>query len=93
MNRLPVALQPYSVRDAAENDFFGTLGRVKEIGYDYVEIIDNLYGFAVSEVRAEMDKLGLKAILAHVSIDLLMKDTERTIQEFASLDCRYISIP
>ena len=34
---LPVALQVYSVRDYASKDLEGTMMKLKEIGYDYVE--------------------------------------------------------
>ena len=37
MKQFKVGLQLYSVRDDMEKDFYGTLKKVKEIGYDYVE--------------------------------------------------------
>ena len=56
MSRLPVALQVYSVRDEAENDFRSTMRKVKEIGYDGVELA-GLYGLAPSEVKSVLDEL------------------------------------
>ena len=32
--KLPVAVQLYSVRDEMQNDFYGTIKKMKEIGYD-----------------------------------------------------------
>ena len=37
MSKLSVYLQLYSVRDIIENDYYGTLEKVKEMGYDGVE--------------------------------------------------------
>ena len=31
---LPIAVQFYSVRDEAEKDFFGTLKKIKDMGYE-----------------------------------------------------------
>ena len=36
MKKRVIALQVYSVRDAAEQDFTGTMRKVKEMGYDGV---------------------------------------------------------
>ena len=38
MKTLPVAVQVYSVREDAEKDFAGTMKKIKEIGYDGVEL-------------------------------------------------------
>ena len=43
MKTLPVAVQVYSVRDDAERDFKGTMQKLKEMGYDGVELA-GLYG-------------------------------------------------
>jgi len=37
MKKYPVALQLYSVRDFCEQDFEGTIKKVKDMGYDGVE--------------------------------------------------------
>lgn len=50
---LPVALQVYTVRDYAERDFAEAMKKVKEIGYDYVELA-GLYGHSVKEIRAAL---------------------------------------
>ena len=62
---LPVALQVYSVRDYASKDLEGTMMKLKEIGYDYVEPA-GLYGKTAEEYKAVLDKCGITAICAHV---------------------------
>lgn len=50
MNKLPVAVQVYSVREDAEKDFAGTMKKIKEIGYDGVELA-GLYGLSPPRSR------------------------------------------
>lgn len=45
-----IALQVYSVRDAAEADFAGTMRQVKEMGYDGVELAGT-YGMTAVEAK------------------------------------------
>ena len=49
MAKLPVAVQVYSVREDAEKDFKGTIQKIKDIGYDAVELA-GLYGMSAQEV-------------------------------------------
>ena len=49
-----VGLQVYSVREDAEKDLEGTLKKIKELGYDGVELA-GLYGRSYAEVRAAVD--------------------------------------
>ena len=65
MSVLPVALQLYTVRDFMEKDLPATLAKVREIGYECVEPA-GLFGLTGEQFRAELDKVGLKAICAHV---------------------------
>ena len=52
--KLPVGLQVYSVRDYAAKDLEGTMKKLKEIGYDYVEPA-GLYNYTAEEYRAILD--------------------------------------
>ena len=63
----PVALQLYSVRDAAGKDLPGTLKTVADIGYQYVELA-GMYGKTPAEVKKLFDDVGLKAISAHCAV-------------------------
>ncbi len=79
----PVALQLYSVREAAAEDFPGVLKRVAEIGYVGVEFA-GLQGMAAADVRAIVDDLGLQVASAHMP----MPDAEnaaRLIEECHTL--------
>jgi len=93
MNRLPIALQLYSVKDDAKADFAGVLGRVKEMGYDGVEFA-GLHGHAPEAVRAMCDDAGLKPYSAHVPIDQLKDDAWRSSLEiYRTIGCDTLIVP
>lgn len=86
-----VALQIYSVRDDAEKDLFGTLKKVKEIGYDGVEFA-GLYGHDPSEVKKMCEDVGLIPISAHVPL-WDMKDDSNLLESYKKIGCDYVAIP
>jgi sugar phosphate isomerase/epimerase len=59
MNRIPVGLQMYTLRELCAEDFAGTLKKVAEIGYEGVELA-GLYGHAPGEVREMLSELDLR---------------------------------
>ena len=63
----PIALQLYSVRGDMERDFEGTLRKVKDMGYDGVELV-GLYGRSPAEVRKAVTDAGLVPLSAHVPV-------------------------
>ena len=75
----PVAIQVYSVRDDAAADMMGTLKKIADMGYDGVEFA-GFYGYGAEEIRAELDKLGLKAVSSHVPFATLRSDLEATAE-------------
>ena len=89
---LPVALQLYSVRDDLARDYAGTLKKVKEMGYDYVEFA-GFHDMDAAEVKKHLDTAGLKAISAHVPYDAFMADMEKTLSDYKLVGCQYVSIP
>lgn len=92
MGKLPVGLQVYSVRDDAGKDFLGTMKKIKEIGYDFVELA-GLYGQTAEEVKAALEEAGIPALSAHVPLAELEADVEKTVADYAKIGCKYIAIP
>ena len=86
MEKKKIAVQLYSVRDAMEKDFYGTLKNVKAFGYDGVEFA-GLFGHAPEEVKAMCRELELVPISAHVSLQQLMDDMEGTIEAYRTIGC------
>ena len=92
MKSLPVAVQIYSVRDDAQKDFRKTMLKLKEMGYDSVEM-GGLYGQPPKEIRGILDEAGLKAISAHVSINEFIDDAQKTVDDYKIIGCEYIALP
>lgn len=89
---MPVALQLYSVRDALESDFEGTLRQVKDMGYEGVEFA-GLYGRTPEAVRKLLEEIGLEAVSAHVPLDEMLADIPGVLSAYRSIGCRYVAVP
>ena len=92
LSKLPIAVQVYSVRDDAAADFKGTIQKLKDMGYDGVELA-GLYGMTATEVRAALDEVGIPAISAHVPYAELVADAEGTIAAYKEIGVQYIAFP
>lgn len=91
MKKWPIALQVYSVRDAATEDFEGTMRAVKEMGYDGVELA-GLYGLeSAVACKKVLDKVGLELVSAHVGFDALEDDAQ--LDDYAATGVKFIAIP
>lgn len=87
-----VGLQVYSVREDAEKDLEGTLKKIKELGYDGVELA-GLYGRSYAEVRAAVEAAGLVPISAHVPLDEMLADPQGVLAGYAEIGCSYVAVP
>lgn len=92
MKKLPIAAQVYSVREEAAADFDGTMKALAGMGYDGVELA-GLYGKSPEEIRASLDKWGIKAVSAHVPYEAFAQDLEKTVETYQKLGCRFLAIP
>ena len=92
MKRFSIALQLYSVRKDLQVDFKGTLQKVKEIGYDGVELGGGLYGYTAQEVKEMCEELELIPISAHVPYPDMVADA-KSIDPYKEIGCKYITIP
>lgn len=90
MKKWPIALQVYSVRDAAEADFEGTMQALKAMGYDGVELAGT-YGMTATQCKKILDKVGLELVSAHVNIDLLEDDA--VLDDYAATGIKFVAIP
>lgn len=89
---MKIGLQAYTVRDALDVDFTGTLKKVKEMGYDGIELA-GLHGKTVEEVGAILKEIGLTVETSHVPYQELVADMANTVAAYKSLGCKYITIP
>ncbi|MBN1220760.1 MAG: sugar phosphate isomerase/epimerase [Anaerolineae bacterium] len=88
----PLAVQMYTVRAAAAQDFSGALQKVAQLGYDAVELAGT-YNLSAPELRQILDNLGLKCVSAHVSLADLRADLDRQIDTYLALGAAYLACP
>lgn len=93
MSRIPIAVQLYSVRHAAEADLPGTLARIKAMGYEGVEFA-GWYGHDATALREMLEDSGLRCAGAHVGIDTLRGDRFEASVAFAlEIGNPYLIVP
>ncbi|MBR5496379.1 MAG: sugar phosphate isomerase/epimerase [Clostridia bacterium] len=89
---LPVAVQFYSVRDDAEKDFYDTLKKIKEMGYEGVEFA-GLFDHSPEEVRDMCKEIGIVPVSAHVPLDDMIADAKGTLEAYKTIGCDYVAVP
>lgn len=90
--KLPVAVQLYSVRDEMEKDFYGTVRKMKELGYDGVEFA-GLFGEEPAKIKAFCKEIGIIPISAHVPYYDMLADPEKVLADYAEIGCEYVAVP
>lgn len=72
-NKVPVAIQLYSLRDVIPKDVPGSLRSVAGMGYEGVELAGD-YGLDAAVLRTMLDDCGLRCAGAHIMLDGLEGD-------------------
>src|SRR6476661_1463692 len=77
-----VGLELYAVRKAMRAEPERTLAAVRALGYDDVELLWSFgnFGRTPQQVRATLDKEGLRAPSAHVSPAVILVGWERSLE-------------
>src|SRR5512133_713335 len=101
-----VGLQLYSVRDDMSRDPLGSLTRLAEMGYTYLEHASytdrKFYGYSAPEFRKVIDALGLKMISGHTvmagqhwneAANDFSDSWKLTVEDAATLDQKYVISP
>lgn len=91
--KLPVGVQLYSVRTDLEKDFYGTLKKVREMGYAGVEFYGEYYGNDVVTIKRWCTELGLIPFSNHVPFQQMIDDVDKVIAENTVLGVQYIVFP
>lgn len=87
-----IGLQLYTVRGLMARDFEGTLERVAAIGYREVEFA-GYFDRSPDAIRATLDRHRLAAPAAHVSLEAVRDDWERTLDAARRIGHRYLVVP
>ena len=68
-----VGVQLYSIRDAMAADTPGSLKKVSDLGYKFVELADyangKFYGYEPAEFKKMLSDLGLEALSSHAGVE------------------------
>jgi sugar phosphate isomerase/epimerase len=95
-----LGLQLYTIRDAMGKDVPGSLKKVSDIGYKYLELASyenrKFYGYEPSEFKKVVNGLGMEILSSHASVDgsSIKTDDAKTIAEdHAKLGVKYCLQP
>src|ERR1051326_2168887 len=92
MDRPPIALQPYTVRDETARDFAGTIRQVAALGYRAVEFA-GYGGLSSSDLAALLEETKLRAASTHISLATLESDLDRELDYCQTVNCASIVLP
>jgi sugar phosphate isomerase/epimerase len=88
----PLAVQLWSFRNDFRKDVPGTLKRVRELGFTYVELA-GYYGMTARQFRAELDKAGLKAVGMHIEYKVARDKIDDVIRDAEILGVQDVGVP
>lgn len=74
-----IALQLYTLREPAKKDLAGTLKKVREMGWEYVQW-SGMPNLSAEEIRAALDEAGLQAIAAHCGMEGFETDFDNQVK-------------
>jgi len=89
---IPIALQMYTLREQAAEDFVGTMRRVAEIGYAGVEFA-GYGGLSTAAMKVLLEELGLNPAGSHVGLDLLENELDSVIDYSLEIGNPYVVCP
>ena len=92
MKKFNVGIQLYGLKNTLKEDFEGTLAKVAEMGYEYVEFA-GYYGKTAEEILAVLEKYGLKCISVHQRLDWFDDDPIGKINYLKTFGCKYVVVP
>lgn len=92
MKREEIGVQMYTLREMAASDLDATLGEVAKAGYAGVEFA-GFYGHAAEDVRAMLDRYGLKAFAAHIPVTQFEGDIESVVNDLTAIGASWGIVP
>jgi sugar phosphate isomerase/epimerase len=91
-NNYRIALQLYTLREQANEDFVAMLTEVADAGYEAVEFA-GYGGLSAAALRKVIDDLGLRAVSSHVGFRRFESEPAVVIDELKILGCDYAIVP
>ena len=90
--KIPIGVQLYSVRGAAQRDLPGTLEAIAKMGYDGVEFA-GYYGREIADIRKMLDDTGLKCCGTHTGLGEFRNNFDRTVEIHKILGGQFMIVP
>ncbi|WP_261302799.1 sugar phosphate isomerase/epimerase family protein [Paenibacillus andongensis] len=98
---ISIGVNLFSVFQALNNDYFGTLERVAAAGYTNVELITTNFmtgvrysdSFPLQTIKNKLEDLGLNPIASHERLDQDAQNWDQLIKENSELGCKAIVLP
>lgn len=93
---MKIAAQLYTLRDyiQTKEDLDNTLGRVKNMGFDTVQL--SAFGYIddnkANYIKELTDKYGLEICVTHMGLEQLTNELDRLIKYHQLWDCKYIGL-
>jgi sugar phosphate isomerase/epimerase len=93
MSQSVVGAQLYTLREFTKtpSDLATTLKKVKEIGYDIVQV-SAICAIDYRELRKMLDGEGLRCVVTHTSWDQMKDEPERVIENHQAIGCDQIAV-
>lgn len=95
-----IALQLYTIRDAMGKDPAGSLKKVSDIGYKYVELAGyangKFYGYEPTEFKKLVNGLGMEILSSHTQVEaqgITLDNAKKMAEDHAKLGVKYCLQP
>ena len=83
-----IAMQLYTLREPAKKDLAGTLKKVREMGWEYVQW-SGMPSLPAEQIRAALDEAGLEAISCHCGVEAFEKAFEKEVAFWKTVGVTY----
>ncbi len=95
-----IGLQLYTIRDAMAADVPGSLKKVSDMGYKYMELAGyadgKFYGYEPAEFRRMVEDLGMEILSSHTQVEaqgITLENAKKMTEDHAKLGVRYCIQP
>jgi sugar phosphate isomerase/epimerase len=86
-----ISIQLYTIREQLAQDFEGSLHKLAQIGYRWIEPFHGAYkGRSAGDFRTLLSSLNLKISSSHANITILKEHAEETIKYLADAGCPHL---
>jgi sugar phosphate isomerase/epimerase len=95
-----IGLQLYTIRDAMAKDVRGSLKKVSDLGYKYLELASyangKFYGYEPAEIKKIVNDLGMEILSSHTQVEALgitLDNAKKMAEDNAKLGVKYCIQP